>query len=143
ESDRATLFRVALPDLNLGDESAAVLESCKLLRTVTKRLWNATSQSEALAVVCEELGSWFDDAPLVTRLHRLCAGAWDCTCVVDRGPGDRVMRAWESLPSAMTPAEIDRCFLFPQLARAGDVGSDADYPAIQRTLFEAYQERDL
>lgn len=142
--DRAALFCLALPELELGRERATVVESCRLLRGAAKRLWSATSEPEAMTAVCEQLATWFDDATLVTRLHRRATGAWDWECVVDRGPGGLAGAAWEELTSAMTPAEIDRCFLFPQLVEAGDVGGADRHPAaMRRRLLATYRRRDL
>ena len=142
--DRAALFRWAFPELALSQEATSVLESCRLIRTVTKRLWSASSPTEALTAACEQLAEWFDDAAVVTRLQRLAAGTWEWVCVVDRGQGVRVTEAWQELAPTMTPKQIDLWFLFPQLAHAGEVGSVDHQPApLRRTLLDAYRRRDL
>jgi len=143
QSERTTLFRLALPELKLGREAASVVESLGQMRAVARKLWNATSETEALAIASMKLAEWFDDAALVTELRRRSPGTWDWSYAVDRGQGERVTKTWKELASALTPAQIDSCFLFPLLAEPGDVGStdDAPHPAALK-LLEAFRRRD-
>jgi transcriptional regulator with XRE-family HTH domain len=52
--ERASLFRLAFPELrstSLADDSAGLLDTIGSLRLLTRRLWAATTEAEALTVV--------------------------------------------------------------------------------------------
>lgn len=80
--ERTRLFDLAIPDLRVGlsTESRGVLEAFSVMRAAGKRLWAASSESEALLEASEQLATWFRDARTVvwgavrsTTSSRACA----------------------------------------------------------------------
>jgi transcriptional regulator with XRE-family HTH domain len=129
-AERTRLYHLAMPELGtieLGTESALVLESFAVVRNAMKRLWSATTEVEALETVAEQVAGIVDDADLVFYVRRLHEGVWEWPYIVDRGMGQRNREAFESATSRMTPAEVDEFLFFPQLSLAGEVGTPDMY----------------
>lgn len=67
-AERALLFRLAVPELrsvSLGDRQSSMAEAFGPLRTLVRRLWAATTESEALAIAREH-ASWLLAADAVS-----------------------------------------------------------------------------
>jgi transcriptional regulator with XRE-family HTH domain len=89
-AERATLFRLALPELrstSLVDRSVAVLDAFKPLRDLTRRLWTASSEAEALTLAREYAMTQFAPDAMVTST-RIADGSWDV--VATGGDAERV-----------------------------------------------------
>src|ERR1700726_1538517 len=127
--ERATLFRLAIPELRATqgcDDAPGVLETISLVRSATKRLWAATSESEALTVVSQELATWFDDAATVLYTRRLAPGMWEWPHIVDASAG-RAAEAGREFVSLLTPEKLDELLLYPLLAQPGETATLASY----------------
>ncbi|HTW84458.1 MAG TPA: helix-turn-helix transcriptional regulator [Candidatus Sulfotelmatobacter sp.] len=138
--ERARLFHLAMPELGpleVGAESALVLESFAVVRAAMRRLWSATTEVEALETVAEQVAAVVDDADLVFYVRRLREGEWEWPYVLDRGMGQHNREAYAAATSRMTPAEVDEFLFYPQLSLAGDVGTPDVYTS--KTVRAAYR----
>lgn len=145
--ERMTLFRLAVPELEQvrpGAESVSVLEGFSVLRSATKRLWAATTETEAFAVASEEIANWFRDAALTHSMRRVEAGSWEWSYVPGRGVGARVMEVIREIEGSMTVEQIDEFHLYPRLPAPGNVGSPETYdPATLQARIDAFTRRNL
>jgi len=126
-AERARLFHLVVPELRpveLGAQSALVLEAFSVVRAATKRLWAATSELEALERMAEEVAGIAADADLVFYNRRLDEGVWEWPYVVDRGLGQRNREFFAAATSRMTPAQVDEFIFYPQLSQPGEVGTE-------------------
>jgi transcriptional regulator with XRE-family HTH domain len=129
--ERNTLFGIALPEMkqmSLQAQSHEALGAFPILRSTAKRLWNATTEVEALLVAAERLAAVFPDAHLVFYTHRIRSGTWEWPYVVDRKLGALNKEAFERLSKGKTPAEIDDIVQYPLLWKPGDLATSEDYP---------------
>src|ERR1700730_9672178 len=79
-AERARLVQLAIPELKrvgVSTKSLAVLEAYSIMRAAAKRLWAATSESEALAEASEQLATHFRDVAQIGSARRLDVGVWD------------------------------------------------------------------
>jgi transcriptional regulator with XRE-family HTH domain len=125
--ERERLFQLAVPELHsitLRPDSMAVMERFSLMRSITKRLWAASSEVEALTVVSEGIAPSFPDAEMVGWSRRKGHGSWELY-VVDRPDAHVFPHVQKDVASRLTPEEFDCVGLFPQLSQPGEVGTDA------------------
>jgi transcriptional regulator with XRE-family HTH domain len=130
--ERAMLFQLALPELGrvrLRDDSVAVLQAYSHLRSLTNRLWTATSIEDVLTTASEQIADWFGDALLVRSSRRRESGVWEPRPVdekQERSSPAKVLRDVEDLvPTPELYAALD---FHPWLANAGDLGGWDLYP---------------
>jgi transcriptional regulator with XRE-family HTH domain len=146
--ERESLFALAIPALEgvqpHKSSVAGLLESFSIMRTATKRLWAASSESEALTLGCEQVAAWFDSAVLVSYFCRLEPGAWVRSPVLNRGIGNRVIGMWRDLSASWPPERIDELALYPQLSQPGEIGTVHTLsPSIRRDRLGAYARHGL
>jgi transcriptional regulator with XRE-family HTH domain len=141
--ERTILFRLALPEvgrLQLRDGSIAVLEAFSRLRSLSKRLWAATSIEDVLTTASEQVATWFDGALLVKSIRRRESGLWEPRSVDDereRNAAAKVCRDMKFLRP--TPELHGAVNYYPQLANAGDLGSPDLWPLpLQREALKVY-----
>jgi transcriptional regulator with XRE-family HTH domain len=147
--ERARLFQLALPELGraqLRDDSIAVLNAFSRLRSLTKRLWSATSIEDVFTTASEDIATWFDGAILTETSRRRKSGLWESRAVddkQDRNNASNVIRELgERVP--LTSESIDAVYLYPQLESAGDTGDQDFLPhSVRRELQKAYACRRL
>jgi transcriptional regulator with XRE-family HTH domain len=147
--ERARLFQLALPELGraqLRDDSIAVLDAFSRLRSLTKRLWSATSIEDVFTTASEDIATWFDGAILTETSRRRKSGLWESRAVddkQDRNNASNVIRELgERVP--LTSESIDAVYLYPQLESAGDTGDQDFLPhSVRRELQKAYACRRL
>jgi transcriptional regulator with XRE-family HTH domain len=146
---RAKLFQLAVPELGraqLRDDSVAVLEGFSRLRSLSKRLWTATSIPDVLTTAGEQIADWFDGAVLVHTSRRSRSGLWESQAVddkQDRNDASKVIREMEDQVLATSEA-IDALNLYPSLANAGDTGTPELQPLpVQREVLKLYARRRL
>jgi hypothetical protein len=85
--ERARLFHLGLPStwrVQLRDDSIAALDGYSRLRSLTKRLLDATSIEDILTTAREQIAHWFDDAVLVRSTRRHESGLWELRSVDDK-----------------------------------------------------------
>jgi transcriptional regulator with XRE-family HTH domain len=146
---RAKLFQLAVPELGrarLRDDSIAVLEGFSRVRSLSKRLWTATSVEDVLTTASEQIADWFDSAVLVHTSHRRKSGLWESRGVddkQDRNNASKVIREMED-EVLSTPEAIDALNLYPRLVNAGDIGTPELQPLpVQREVLKLYARRRM
>jgi transcriptional regulator with XRE-family HTH domain len=144
--ERAALFRLAVPELrstSLTDRSTAMLDAFGSLRRLTKRLWRATTEAEALTFVREHMMTELAPDAAVT-FTRLGEGCWDraATWLAEKDdPGKRVLalvgERWGATAVddvlcyklLLQPGELmtrsERDALFPDIAAKHRIALDA------------------
>jgi transcriptional regulator with XRE-family HTH domain len=128
--ERASLFQLALPDVGrvqLRDDSIGALEGYSRLRSMTKRLWTATSTEDVLTTAIEQIADWFDGALLVRSTRRPESAPWEHRSAddkQDRNTAAKVIRDMREV----TPQWCDAAHFYPRLANAGDLGSQHLWP---------------
>jgi len=144
--ERNTLFTLAVPEMwhtQMRAGSNAILEAFSWLRATTKRLWTATSETEAYSDVCERIAEWFNDATMVQWMRRDDIGMWERNCFANRG-SKRVRQVGQELNASPRAGELDRLMLYPHLYEAGAVGTTEHLsPATQRARLDAYSRHAL
>jgi transcriptional regulator with XRE-family HTH domain len=147
--ERARLFRLALPELaqvRLRDETTAVLEAFSSLKSLTQRLWSATSVEDVLTHAAERIADWFDDALLVHTPCRRESGLWTSQVLDDKQDRHDVAKVVKELRDHVLPTaeSIDAGFLYPQLSNPGDVGGgDLHPPAVRQQIAAFYARHRL
>jgi transcriptional regulator with XRE-family HTH domain len=147
--ERARLFQLAVPGLGraqLRDDSLAVLEAFSRLRSLSKRLWTATSIEDVLMTASEQIVDWFDSAVLVHTSRRRECGLWESLTVDDKQDRDNASKVIRELEDHVlpTPKEIDALNLYPRLANAGDTGTPELQPLpVQRAVLRVFARRRL
>jgi transcriptional regulator with XRE-family HTH domain len=124
--ERSKLFSLAAAEMwgiEIGSGSRDVLESFSWVRSTTKRLWVASSQSEAYTVASERIAEQLENATLVDWMSRNDSGVWERHSVASRAPS-RVMEAVEELCASFAATrQHDSLLLYPQLHEPGAVGT--------------------
>lgn len=141
--ERGRLFRLAVPELDrmrLRDDSIAALEGFSRLRSLSKRLFVATSIEDVLAIASEHIAEWFDDAFLVRSTRRHESGLWESRSVDEKQDRNKVAKAMGEFEDGVlhTMGSRDASNLYSRLA-AGDVGTPDLWPlAVQREAQKAW-----
>lgn len=149
QDERATLFRLALPEIAAAIEppwrpsSAALLDSVRWLRKVVRRLWSAGSVNEILTTVTEAGTEHFNDAEMVGVYQRIGPGQWHYPVVFENGRAPR--RAADlhfRLRAGLSPVQIDESMLHGALAR-GEVGTTRELirtASVKEHVFSALKD---
>jgi hypothetical protein len=127
DESRTVLFRLAFPELSLGDRAFGTMKdlsgSIAPLRVAARRLWSATSESEVLLAGSEAVAGFFEDADSVGAYKRINPGQWEYPVFIG---GEHLENAVEelnhTLTIGMTPAQIDEMLLYGTLTEPGQVG---------------------
>lgn len=122
-SERAELFGLALPELRsvaLTARSTAMLEGFRRLRCLTRRLWAATTEAEALTVVREYAMTQLGPDLVVTRI-RVGPGRWAYAGTGDTPGGERVEQLDELLRTHQGEAAVDEALCHPIMAQPGEL----------------------
>jgi transcriptional regulator with XRE-family HTH domain len=128
EDNRHVLFRLALPELSIGDRAGSALKglsgSIVSLRGASRRLLSATSESEVLLVVAETIAGIFGDSDIVGAYKRLHPGRWNWPVLIGGGKFESsIAEMNHALYDGMTPEQIDESMLHGVLVDAGQVGT--------------------
>lgn len=127
-AERAALFRLAVPELratSLTDRSIAVLETIASLRSVTRRLWSATTGAEALTLVREYAMTQLAPDATVT-VTRIREGYWDYAVTGANDEGERLKRFDALVRERWGACTIDDLLCYTLMAQPGDVVTRAD-----------------
>jgi transcriptional regulator with XRE-family HTH domain len=141
--ERERLFRLAVPELgrmHLRDDSIAVVEAFSRLRSLSRRLFVATSIEDVLTTASEQIAEWFDDALLVRSTRRHASGPWESRSVDEKQDRSKVAKAMGEFEDGvlLTMGSRDASNLYSRLANAGDVGTPDLWPlAVQREAQKA------
>jgi transcriptional regulator with XRE-family HTH domain len=121
--ERDELFSLALPELRsvaLTDRSTALLAALARLRPVTRRLWAATTEAEALTIVREYAMAQLEPDLMVTRT-RVGRGRWAYAGAGDSEGGERVEQLDELLRSRSGEAAVDESLCYPIMGQPGEL----------------------
>jgi transcriptional regulator with XRE-family HTH domain len=138
--ERAQLFQLAIPELRrvgLSNDSVAVLDGFSVMRTAVKRLWAATSETEALAEASEQLVTWFRDVAQIGSARRLGVGIWDVGLLQVVDSTKRFEKVILEIGASFATAEdVDEAHVFPQLLEPGETGlvSQLYSPPMRRAI---------
>jgi transcriptional regulator with XRE-family HTH domain len=122
-SERAELFRLALPDLpsvTLTERSTAALDGFGRLRRLTRRLWVATTEAEVLTVIREYAMTQLNPDLMITRT-RVAPGRWAYAGTGDSHSGERVEQLDELLCDRWGETAVDDCLCYPLMAQPGEL----------------------
>jgi transcriptional regulator with XRE-family HTH domain len=147
--ERARLFELAVPEfgrVQLRDDTIAALDAFSHVRSLSKRLWTATSVEDVLSSASEQIVGWFDGCVLVRTTRRREAGLWEAQGVAekhDRSSASAIIRELEA-EVLTTSQEIDALHLYPQLANVGDTGTPELHPLpVRREVLKAFARRRI
>lgn len=145
--ERAALFRLAVPELrsaSLIERSTAILEAFGSVRRLTRRLWTATTEAEALALVREHALTQLAPDRVVTPL-RLEEGRWMYSATgEDTRPGERFTTL---LTERWGAHALDDLLGYTLIAQPGDVLTsaerDAHFPELALRVNRALEAAEL
>jgi transcriptional regulator with XRE-family HTH domain len=121
--ERATLFRLALPELraaSLTATSTAFLDAFGSFRRFMRKLWTATTEAEALILVREHAMTKLAPGWMQT-CTRVGEGRWEYAATGDGFDGDRTRRADALLRAHLGEAAIDDIHFYTLMAQPGEV----------------------
>jgi transcriptional regulator with XRE-family HTH domain len=129
DDSREALVRLGLPELASRNLDALhdLTSPISALRSVARRVWNATSETEILTVVVEAAAQTFPDSDFAGAFKRVQAGQWDYPVLFG---GGRVQTTLVDLHAelfdGLSPAQVDEAMLFGALTEPGQVGTRAE-----------------
>jgi transcriptional regulator with XRE-family HTH domain len=133
--EHASLFRLAQPELSLpqvSSQSHAVLDAFASLRPVMRRLWSATTEVEALTIVCEDSVTRFDQPDAVLFSARAALGQWMLPVITSSTDGSRRIEAIHSeCCSTLGPEQIDDLMSYGRIDEPGKVAVQRELPISQ------------
>jgi transcriptional regulator with XRE-family HTH domain len=144
--ERVRLFHLAVPALaTLSGDSIAVLAAFSRLRSLSRRLWTATSVEDVLTRTSEQIADWFGNSVLVGSGRRRESGVWEFQALDETQDGNDASTIIRDTSHLLRTSEsIDAAHLYPQLANPGDVGGQELHPpSLQRDLLNLYASRRL
>jgi transcriptional regulator with XRE-family HTH domain len=147
--ERATLFHLAIPEVwrvQPREDSIALLDAYSRMRSLSKRLWAATSVEEALTTGSEHITAWFENAVLVHTSRRRASGLWESQAGDEKQQRNDASKIIDTLEHHVLPTarDIDALYLYPQLANPGDTGtSELLTPRVQREALKLCARRRL
>ena len=121
--EREELFGLALPELRsavLNGRSTALLAAFGRLRTVTRRLWAATTEAEALTIIREYAMAQLGPDLMVTRI-RVGRGRWAYAGTGDSSGGERVEQLDELLRQGQGETTVDESLCHPVMGQPGEL----------------------
>ncbi|MDB5040630.1 MAG: DNA-binding protein [Candidatus Eremiobacteraeota bacterium] len=122
-AERAALFRLAVPELrsaSLTDRSTAMLDAFGSLRLLTRPLWAATTEAEALTVVREYAMTQLAPVAMLT-CTRVGEGRWDLAATGDSDNADRMKRLEAFVRERWGAAAIDDLCCYTLMVRPGEL----------------------
>ena len=130
-TERSALFRLAVPELraaSLEDRSTAMLEAFGSLRRLTRPLWAATTEADALTVVREYAMMQFASDAMMTST-RMRDGRWEYEGIGKAYDPDRLTVYQEVLRERWGPTVMDDIVCYRLMAQPGDVLTDFERDA--------------
>lgn len=144
--ERTRLFVLANPEMGavrLGSDALTALEAFSWVRASVKRLWAATSETEAYDVATGAIAAWLKDATLVSWMRRQGAGIWESHCIANRGVSG-IAEIKADVNISLSANETDEFMMYPRLHEAGATGTAEELPfKPRRARIEAYSRRAL
>ena len=142
DAERSSLFEFAVPELGatkLRAQSLSLLEAFGSMQSLTRRLWTASTEDEALTVVREHCLIQF--APEVMGSHiRLGQGQW-AGVMVGNAKARRPLEAFEALMRTEWPPEVrDEMYGYPFRSQVHGVETWDELPTPSHDFVTRYSE---
>ena len=127
DEGREGLFRLGLPDLASRNLAAALQDlssSISVLRSVARRVWSATSESEILTAVAEAAAQTFPDSDFAGAFKRVQPGEWEYPVLFGgKRVRTKLVDLHAELFAGLSAAQIDEAMLYRALTEPGQVGT--------------------
>ena len=127
EESREVLFRLGLPELasrKLDDALKDLSSSISVLRSVARRVWSATSESEILTAVAEAAAHTFPDSDFAGAFKRVQPGEWEYPVLFGgKRVHTKLVDLHAELFDGLSAAQIDEALLYGVLTEPGQVGT--------------------
>ncbi|HEV2737014.1 MAG TPA: helix-turn-helix transcriptional regulator [Candidatus Elarobacter sp.] len=123
--EREALFTLTIPALahaGLSTYSADLMQIGSL-RPLVRRLWSATTEAEALALILEDCSARFTGIDLAMCDRRIAEGRWEFPVMFGASEArTRLADLAASINADLSPAELDECHLHRVLTQPGESG---------------------
>ena len=127
DESREALFRLGLPELASRNLDAALQDlssSISALRSVARRVWSATSESEILTAVAEAAAQTFPDSDFAGAFKRVQPGEWEYPVLFGgKRVRTKLVDLHAELFAGLSAAQIDEAMLYGALTEPGQVGT--------------------
>jgi transcriptional regulator with XRE-family HTH domain len=125
-SERAALFRLALPELHSSAlRFPSTVDAFTSLRRLTRMLWAATTESEALTLALEYTATQFT-ADMLLACWRTSEGRWQFTGVGSGYDAERLERAIGAVRERSGHAAIDELLCYTVMTQPGEVSTTSE-----------------
>lgn len=127
-AERSAMFQLALPELRstaLAKSSIELLDALGSLRGVTRRLWAASSEAEALTVVREHAMTLLSPVWTVTYT-RIGDGRWDLSVTGDPDGDDGARQILAIVRERWGEAAADDVLGYTVMGQSGDLMTGAE-----------------
>jgi transcriptional regulator with XRE-family HTH domain len=131
--ERTRAFTLAMPGLfltKLPAQSSTLLDAFASLRRMMRRLWSATTQVEALTIICEDAMSRFDRPDVANFCSRSGLGGWQIPAIVSSAPKGirRTEKLLEECARELTFEQIDDLMSYELVNEPGGVAVRGELP---------------
>jgi transcriptional regulator with XRE-family HTH domain len=127
DEGREALFRLGLPELASRNLDAALQDlssSISALRSVARRVWSATSESEILTAVAEAAAQTFPDSDFAGAFKRVQPGEWEYPVLFGgKRVRTKLVDLHAELFAGLSAAQVDEAMLYGALTEPGQVGT--------------------
>ena len=124
EAERGELFHLALPELHVPSPQPATLEiiqAFQLARAVSRKVWNASSETEVLAILSETNATRFPEADHVGCYRRSERG-WEFPVVIaSESLHKTFLEALGETAALLAPAEMVESLEYHRLKKPGQI----------------------
>ena len=124
ESERSELFHLALPELHVPFPQPATLEiiqAFQLARAVSRKVWNASSETEVLTILSETNATRFPEADHIGCYGR-SVGRWEFPVVIaSESLHKTFLEALGETAALLAPAEMVESLQYDRLKKPGQV----------------------
>lgn len=125
--DAAAHLERRLRSVSLTERSRGVLDAFGSFRRITRRLWAATTETEALTLVSESIADHLRDADFVGSHTRTAPGVWQFpTVIATEHVQQGVEAAFGDILSGLTPGQIDELMLSRVLTEPGQANTKSE-----------------
>jgi transcriptional regulator with XRE-family HTH domain len=127
DESREALFRLGLPELASRNLDAALQDlssSISALRSVARRVWSATSESEILTAVAEAAAQTFPDSDFAGAFKRVQPGEWKYPVLFGgKRVRTKLVDLHAELFAGLSAEQLDEAMLYGALTEPGQVGT--------------------
>jgi transcriptional regulator with XRE-family HTH domain len=139
--ERETLFRLGVPELEgtvFERPCTPVLEAFSSLRRFSRRIWDASTEREVLAIASDEIFALFGRPPLTYTAVRRADGFWELASIAGEVPAKNRFAAFiDTLRGTLSAEEIDELHLYPLLSAPGEICTEAVFRSL--SIFDIFR----